>query len=113
MNETNFSIYSYIKKCNLENTFTIFEDIFLNKNTLESIRLATSGYYDDREYCPENFKIPTKSDYESIISELGSNAYSIFLVESFVISSGGSFDSGQKGNEKIIFIRKRIIIGLE
>ena len=25
----------------------------------------------------ENFKIPTKSDYESIISELGSNAYSI------------------------------------
>ena len=55
--------------------------IFLDKNTFERVNYATSGYYEDSNYCPENFKIPKKLDYESIISELGSNAYSIFIKE--------------------------------
>jgi len=74
-------------------------NIFLNKNTLESIGLATSGYYDDREYCPENFKIPTKSDYESIISELGSNAYSIFTkADGLNMTKGNYYLTNTKGS---------------
>ena len=57
------------------------KQIFLNKNTASFIDYATSTEYEDSRYCPDDFKIPTKLDYESLISELGSNAYSYFSNE--------------------------------
>ena len=50
----------------------------MDNDTVNYINYATTGEYNDSRFCPEDFKIPTKSDYESIISELGSNAYSYF-----------------------------------
>ena len=38
----------------------------------------TTGYYSDSEFCPKGFKIPLKEDYESLIKQLGKNAYSVF-----------------------------------
>ena len=73
--------------------------IFLNKNTLESMDIATTGYYDDSKYCPENVIIPTKSDYESIISELGSNAYSIFTkADGLNLIKGNYYLTNTKGS---------------
>ena len=38
----------------------------------------TSDYYSDSEFCPKGFKIPLKEDFESVIKQLGKNAYSVF-----------------------------------
>ena len=40
--------------------------------------MATGGYYEDSEFCPKGFKIPLKEDYESVIKQLGKDAYSVF-----------------------------------
>ena len=51
--------------------------IFLNKSN-GKITMATSGHFSDSEFCPKDFKIPLKEDYESLIKQLGKNAYSVF-----------------------------------
>jgi len=50
--------------------------IFLNKSK-GKLTVVTSGFYRDKDYCPDDFIIPKKEDFESVISQLGSNAYSV------------------------------------
>ena len=73
------------------------KQIFLNKNTASFIGSATSAEYEDSTFCPDDFKIPTKLDYESLISELGSNAYSYF-----------SNENGLNMKEKIYYLTNTI-----
>ena len=58
-------------------TIQVGNHIFLNDNTANFIYSATSGLYSDSTFCPADFKIPIKSDYESLLAELGSNAYTV------------------------------------
>ena len=53
--------------------------VLVNKNThyVDSIK----DLYSDSDYCPENYIILKKEELESIISELGDNAYSKFTEE--------------------------------
>ena len=81
VNDTSKIINPVIYKGNEYLTVQAGKQIFLNKNTASFIDYATSTEYEDSRYCPDDFKIPTKSDYESLISELGSNAYSSFSNE--------------------------------
>ena len=57
----------------------IANKFFLDKSTGKSIS-RTSGFYTDSSYCPGegDFIIPKKEDYISVISQLGSKAYSTF-----------------------------------
>ena len=81
VNDTSKIINPVIYKGNEYLTVQAGKQIFLNKNTASSIGSATSAVYEDSTFCPDDFKIPTKLDYESLISELGSNAYSYFSNE--------------------------------
>ena len=81
VNDTSKIINPVIYKGNEYLTVQAGKQIFLNKNTASFIDYATSTEYEDSRYCPDDFKIPTKLDYESLISELGSNAYSYFSNE--------------------------------
>ena len=81
VNDTSKIINPVIYNGNEYLTIQAGKQIFLNKNTASFIDYATSTEYEDSRYCPDDFKIPTKSDYESLISELGSNAYSSFSNE--------------------------------
>ena len=58
-------------------TILVGNKIFLNKDTHSFIGKATTTTYEDSLFCPEDFILPTKSDYESLISSLGSNALNI------------------------------------
>ena len=51
--------------------------IFLNKSK-GKLTLSTTDFYTDKNYCPDDFIIPKKEDFESVISQLGNNAYSVF-----------------------------------
>ena len=55
----------------------IADKIFLNKSKGKFI-WSSSALHPDSEFCPENFVIPKKEDYQSVIAQLGSNAYSTF-----------------------------------
>ena len=59
------------------NAIQIANKIFLNQNT-GNIGYSTSGQYPDSQFCPVNFAIPKKEDYEAIITQLGADAYSSF-----------------------------------
>ena len=48
-------------------TIQIANKIFLDKNS-PRIYVATSTFYDDSKFCPEDFIIPKKEDYEAIIT---------------------------------------------
>lgn len=37
--------------------------------------MSSSGLYVNSLYCQEDFIIPKKEDYESVITQLGNNAY--------------------------------------
>ena len=50
--------------------------IFLNRFK-DRVTKSTSTLYNDTEYCPSRFKIPLQSDYESVISQLGKEAYNV------------------------------------
>ena len=50
--------------------------IFLNRFN-GKLTMSTSAYYDDSSYCPNSFKIPIKEDFESVLKQLGNQAYSI------------------------------------
>ena len=43
----------------------------------ESPKVSISSNYYDYSYCPTNYKIPLKTDYESLIKSLGKNAYKV------------------------------------
>ena len=54
--------------------------IFLTEDT-GSLGSITSGLFSDTTYCPEDFIIPYKTDFEEAITNLGSNAYTFFTDE--------------------------------
>ena len=58
------------------NQVLISDQILVNnhKYGVESIK----EYFQNSRYCPENFAIVTKEELDTIISDLGSNAYSKF-----------------------------------
>ena len=69
-----FSFKSIEYKSYLLNPVLIGNKVLVNKNThyIDSIK----DFYTDSDYCPENYIILLKEELESIISELGDNAYS-------------------------------------
>lgn len=72
--------------------------IFLNDNTVTRINSATTGLYEDSKYCPPDFKIPIKSDFESLISELGSDAYMVLTNQTgFNMQQGKYYLTNTKG----------------
>ena len=50
--------------------------VFLNRAKGKFIDNSGS-YFKDSEFCPDGFKIPLKEDFESVLKQLGDNAYSI------------------------------------
>ena len=58
-------------------TIQIDNKIFLDKNS-QRIYSSRSSLYPDSNFCPEDFIIPKKEDYEAIIAQLGTEAYSTF-----------------------------------
>ena len=50
--------------------------VFLNRFKGKFI-LNSNTYFEDSEFCPDGFKIPLKEDFESVLKQLGNNAYSI------------------------------------
>ena len=50
--------------------------VFLNRYKGKFIDNSGS-YFVDSRFCPEGFKIPLKKDFESVLEQLGKNAYSI------------------------------------
>ena len=78
------------QKIQINKTYTINPVIYLNEN-YTAIQLGNkvflnrakgkfidnSGtYFKDSEFCPDGFKIPLKEDFESVLKQLGDNAYS-------------------------------------
>ena len=71
--------------------------IFLNRFK-GIISEATTGSYSDSEFCPKGFKIPLKEDFESVIEQLGKNAYSIFTdPNGFNMEQGINYLTNTKG----------------
>ena len=80
------------QKININTSYTI-NPIIYNNESYTAVQLgnkfflnrfkgriseATIGPYSDWEFCPKDFKIPLKEDFESVIKQLGKNAYSCF-----------------------------------
>ena len=59
------------------NSINVGNKIILTENTANDLNIVHSGYYDDDEYCPEDFVIPKQEDYQELINKLGSKAYSV------------------------------------
>ena len=78
--------------------------IFLNKSINKTIP-SSNGLYRDSNYCPEDFIIPKKEDYESILNQLGTNAYTILKdVNGFNMEENTYYVTNTKGegrNNKI------------
>ena len=72
-------------------TILVGNKIFLNKDTYSFIGKAITTTYEDSIFCPEDFILPTKSDYESLISSLGSNALNILKDENGFNMQEGKF----------------------
>ena len=71
-----FSMNPVIFKNENYTAVKVANKIFLN-SFKDRVTMSTSGLYNDVEFCPSRFKIPLKSDYESVISQLGKEAYNI------------------------------------
>jgi hypothetical protein len=85
-------------------TILVGNKIFLNKDTYSFIGKATSTTYEDSIFCPEDFILPTKSDYESLISSLGSNALNILKDENgFNMQEGKFYLTNTKPNAENTF----------
>ena len=50
--------------------------IFLNKSK-GKFTWSSSALYEDSDYCPDDFVIPKKEDFESVLNILGADAYSV------------------------------------
>jgi len=82
-------------------TIQVGSKIFLNDNTFNSISSGTTALYADSTFCPTDFKIPIKSDYESLLSELGSNAYSVMTSPTgFNMQKGKYYLTNTKGETR-------------
>ena len=59
-----------------------YSTVIINDNAFfkESQNVSISANYYDYNYCPTNYIIPKKEDYESLISSLGNNSYT-FLTD--------------------------------
>ena len=59
-----------------------YSTVIINDNAFfkESQNVSISANYYDYNYCPTNYIIPKKEDYESLISNLGNNSYT-FLTD--------------------------------
>ena len=81
--------------------------IFLNKSK-GPIYSATSGLYANSDFCPTDFIIPKKEDYESLISKLGLDAYNILIDEKGFHMEEKSYyltnTKGEEGNFNKIFM---------
>ena len=79
--------------------------IFLNDNTVNGLNYGTTGLYVDSSYCPSDFKIPKKFDFESLISELGSDAYTVLTSQTGFNMEQGKYyltnTRGETGYNKI------------
>ena len=49
------------------NSINVENKIILTENTANYLNIVHSGYYDDDEYCPEDFVIPKQEDYQELI----------------------------------------------
>ena len=74
-----FPFKSIEYKGNSLNPVLIGNKVLVNKNThyIDSIK----DFYLDSDYCPENYIILKKEELESIVYELGNNAYSNYTEE--------------------------------
>ena len=78
----------------------IANKIFLSEDTHDSINYATSGIFKDSEFCPKDFVIPLKTDYENIINDLGPNATSNFIDKNgFNMNEGKYYLTNTKGKD--------------
>ena len=81
-------------------TIQITNQIFLNKDYTR-INIAQSNIYSDSDFCPDDFVIPKKEDYESIIAKLGDIAYSTFTNSNgFNMQPGKYYLTNTKGEGK-------------
>ena len=60
------------------NTINAGNKIFLTEDTVERLPSITSGNYGGSKYCPDDFIVPLKEDFQEAIKNLGSRAYSFF-----------------------------------
>ena len=73
--------------------------IFLNKSN-GKLTSATTGLYSNSAYCPEDFIIPKKEDYESILNQLGTNAYTVLKdVNGFNMEEKTYYVTNTKGED--------------
>ncbi len=80
----------------------ISNKIFLSEDTKDKIKYATSGIFSNSEFCPKDFIIPLKTDYENIINNLGPNAISSFTNKNgFNITEGKYYLTNTKGKSDI------------
>ena len=81
----------------------ISNQIFLNKDNTK-ITSKSTFVYNDTKFCPDGFIIPRKGDYESIISQLGENAYSTFTdPNGFNMQEGKYYLTNTRGEGELTF----------
>ena len=73
------------------NSINVGNKIILTENTANDLNTVHSGYYDDDEYCPEDFVIPKQEDYQELINKLGSKAYSVLTDENGLNMEKGKY----------------------
>ena len=104
------------KNFKIDNSFTI-DPIKFNDQETTSFKIGNrimtrneytgyggSSYYNNSLYCPQDFIIPKKEDYESIISQLGDKAYSVFTDKNgFNMKKGLHYLSTTRGTKDTYF----------
>ena len=81
----------------------IANKIFLNKSD-GKFTWSSSALHPDSQFCPVDFVIPKKEDYESIIKQLGADAYSKFTEPNgFNIQAGKYYLTNTRGKETLSF----------
>lgn len=82
------------------NSINVENKIILTENTANYLNIVHSGYYDDDEYCPEDFVIPKQEDYQELINKLGSKAYSVLTEENGLnMEKGKYYLTNTKGSD--------------
>ena len=101
---SSYTINPIIYKNESYTAVKIGNKLFLNRE----ISLETS-IHSDSDLCPKGFKIPSKEDYESVINQLGKNAYSVFTdPNGFNMEPGTYYITNTKGN----YLKSKIMICL-
>ena len=82
------------------NSINVENKIILTENTANYLNTVHSGYYDDDEYCLEDFVIPKQEDYQELINKLGSKAYSVLTDENGLnMEKGKYYLTNTKGSD--------------